>query len=99
MKNRSIAQIILINFFKTIGVIVLLLGVGVLSYYLTMLFLKQTQRVERSTQYEHVIDVNPGSMESSNLIYSYDKKSGKIEEHDICDDSCQYADYDFGKDL
>ena len=26
MKNRSIAQIILINFFKTIGVIVLLLG-------------------------------------------------------------------------
>ena len=32
MKNRSIAQIILINFFKTIGVIVLLLGVGVLSY-------------------------------------------------------------------
>ena len=60
MKNRSIAQIILINFFKTIGVIVLLLGVGVLSYYLTMLFLKQTQRVERSTQYEHVIDVNPG---------------------------------------
>ena len=79
MKNRSIAQIILINFFKTIGVIVLLLGVGVLSYYLTMLFLKQTQRVERSTQYEHVIDVNPGSMESSNLIYSYDKKSGKID--------------------
>ena len=44
-----------------------------------MLFLKQTQRVERSTQYEHVIDVNPGSMESSNLIYSYDKKSGKID--------------------
>ena len=79
MKNRSIAQIIFINFFKTIGIILLLLGVGVLSYYLTMLFLKQTQRVERSTQYEHVIDVNPGSMESSNLIYSYDKKSGKIE--------------------
>ncbi len=79
MKNRSIAQIILVNFFKTIGIIVLLLGVGVLSYYLTMLFLKQTQRVERSTQYEHVMDVNPGSMESSNLIYSYDKKSGGIE--------------------
>lgn len=79
MKNRSIAQIILINFFKTIGVILLLLGVGVLSYYLTMLFLKQTQRVERCTQYEHVIDVNPGSMESSNLIYSYNKKSGRIE--------------------
>ncbi len=79
MKNRSIAQIILVNFFKTIGIIMLLLGVGVLSYYLTMLFLKQIQRVERSTQYEHVMDVNPGSMESSNLIYSYDKKSGEIE--------------------
>ena len=51
MKNRSIAQIILINFFKTIGVIVLLLGVGVLSYYLTMLFLKQTQRAEKSMQW------------------------------------------------
>lgn len=79
MKKRSIAQIILISFFKTMGIILLLVGIGVLSYYLTMLFLNQTQRVERSTQYEHVIDVNPGSMESSNLIYSYDKKSGKIE--------------------
>lgn len=79
MKKRSVAQIILVSFFKTFGIILLLIGVGVLSYYLTMLFLKQTQRVERSTQYEHVIDVNPGSMESSNLIYSYDKKSGKID--------------------
>lgn len=79
MKKRSIAQIILVSFFKTMGIILLLLGIGVLSYYLTMLFLNQTQRVERSTQYQHVIDVNPGSMESSNLIYSYDKKSGKIE--------------------
>lgn len=79
MKKRSIAQIILINFLKTMGVILLLIGIGVLSYYLTMLFLNQTQRIERSTQYEHVIDVNPGSMESSNLIYSFDKKSKKIE--------------------
>lgn len=79
MKKRGIAQIILINFFKTMGVILLLIGIGVLSYYLTMLFLNQTQRIERSTQYEHVIDVNPGSMESSNLIYSFDKKSNKIE--------------------
>lgn len=79
MKKRSVAQIILISFFKTMGIILLLLGIGVLSYYLTMLFLNQTQRVERSTQYEHVIDVNPGSMESSNLIYSYNKSSGEIE--------------------
>lgn len=78
MKRRSMAQIILIYFFKTIGIILLLIGVGVLSYYLTMLFLKQTARVERSTQYEHVIDINTGN-ESSNLIYGYDDKSGKIE--------------------
>lgn len=78
MKNRSIAQIILITFFKTIGVIVLLLGVGVLGYYLTMLFLKQTMRVERSTQYEHVIDVNTGN-ESSNLIYGFNEKSNEVE--------------------
>ncbi len=38
MRNRSIAQIILIPFLKTIGVILLLLGVGVLSYYLTITF-------------------------------------------------------------
>lgn len=78
MKNRSIAQIIFGAFFKTIGIILLLLGIGVLSYYLTMLFLKQTARVERSTQYEHVIDINTGN-ESSNLIYSFDEKTKKIE--------------------
>lgn len=78
MKNRSIAQIILITFFKTIGIIMALLGVGVLSYYLTMLFLKQTARVERSTQYEHVIDINTGN-ESSNLIYSFNEKTNEIE--------------------
>lgn len=78
MKNRSIAQIILITFFKTIGIIVLLLGVGVLGYYLTMLFLKQTMRVERSTQYEHVIDINTGN-ESSNLIYGFNEKTNEVE--------------------
>lgn len=78
MKNRSIAQIILITFFKTIGVIMLLVGVGVLSYYLTMLFLKETARVERSTQYEHVIDINTGN-ESSNMIYCFNEKTNEIE--------------------
>lgn len=78
MRNRSIAQIILIPFLKTIGVIFLLLGVGVLSYYLTITFLKKTARVERSTQYEHVMDINTGN-ESSNLIYSFDDKTNRIE--------------------
>ena len=78
MRNRSIAQIILIPFLKTIGVILLLLGVGVLSYYLTITFLKKTARVERSTQYEHVMDINAGN-ESSNLIYSFDDKTNRIE--------------------
>ncbi len=79
MKSRSVAKIIIKNFCKTIGIILLLLGIGVASYYLTSIFLDKTERVERSTQYEHVIDVNPGSMESSNLIYSYDEDSGKIK--------------------
>ena len=55
----------------------LLVGVGVLSYYLTMLYLKQTDRVERSTTYQHVISVNAGP-ESSNLIYGYDENDGHI---------------------
>ena len=78
MKKQSVAKIILIYFFKTIGVLALLVGVGVLSYYLTMLYFKQTDQQERSTTYTHVIPVNAGS-ESSNLIYSYDENDGKID--------------------
>lgn len=78
MKKKSVASIILKNFFKTIGIIALLLGVGVLSYYLTMLYYNQTSRTERSTAYTHVITVNTGN-ESSNLIYSYDEKTKKIK--------------------
>ncbi len=78
MKKKSVASIFFINFFKTIGIIALLLGVGVLSYYLTMLYYKQTSRIERSTAYTHVITVNTGN-ESSNLIYSYDEKTKKIK--------------------
>ncbi|MCR4605643.1 MAG: LytR C-terminal domain-containing protein [Eubacterium sp.] len=78
MRKQSVARIILVNFLRTIGVMVLLVGVGVLSYYLTMLYLRQTDKVERSTTYTHVIPVSAGT-ESSNLIYSYNKDSGKIE--------------------
>lgn len=78
MKKKSVASIFVKYFFKTIGIIALLLGVGVLSYYLTMLYYKQTSRTERSTAYTHVITVNTGN-ESSNLIYSYDKKTKKIK--------------------
>lgn len=60
------------TFLKTMGIIVLLLAVGVASYFLTMLFYKTTERVERSSQYDHVIDISVGS-ESSNLIYSVEK--------------------------
>ena len=77
MKKQSTAKIILVYFFKTIGIMTLLVGVGVLSYYLTMLYLKQTDRVERSTTYQHVISVNAGP-ESSNLIYGYDENDGHI---------------------
>lgn len=77
MKKRSVGGIIVVNFFKTIGIIALLIAVGVLSYYLTMLYFDQTTKTERSTTYKHVISVNTGN-ESSNLIYSYDAKTKKI---------------------
>ena len=65
-------KIVLKTFLKTMGIIILLLAVGVASYFLTMLFYNTTEKEERSTKYEHVIDVNAGS-ESSNLIYSVEK--------------------------
>ena len=77
-KKQSVAKIILIYFFKTIGILALLVGVGVLSYYLTMLYFKQTDQQERSTTYTHVISVSAGT-ESSNLIYSYGENDGQIK--------------------
>ncbi len=78
MKKKSFARIFALNFLKAFGVIALFVFVGVLSYYLTMLYYKQTARKERSSAYTHVITVNTGN-ESSNLIYSYDKDTGKIK--------------------
>lgn len=78
MQSKSMLKIILKTFAKTIGIIVLFIAVGVASYYLTMLFYKTTGRVERSTQYEHVIPIDVGS-ESSNLIYSVEKDTKRIK--------------------
>lgn len=78
MKKRSAGVIIVRTFLKSIGIILLFLIVGMLSYYLTMLYYNQTDRVERSTQYTHVISVNTGN-ESANLIYGYDKEKQKIK--------------------
>lgn len=77
-QNQSVGKIILVYFFKTIGIMALLVGVGLLSYYLTMLYFRQTDKAERSAAYTHVIPVSAGT-ESSNLIYAYDDKTGKIE--------------------
>ncbi len=77
MQKKGI-QIVLKTFLKTIGIMLLLIGVGVGSYFLTMLFYKTTERIERSTQYEHVIDVNVGT-ESSNLIYSVDPDTRQVK--------------------
>ena len=77
-KQSSVGKIIFVYFIKTIGVMALLVGVGLLSYYLTMLFYKQTDRQERATTYTHVIPINAGT-ESSNLIYSYDESNGKVD--------------------
>lgn len=71
-------KIVMRTFLKTMGVILLLLGVGIGSYFLTMLYLRTTERDERSKKYEHVIDINVGT-ESSNLIYSVDTKSKKVK--------------------
>ncbi len=78
MRKKGMLQIFFRTFFKTIGIIVLLLAVGIASYFLTMLFYKTTERVERSTKYQHVIDVNPNS-ESSNLIYSVDSDTKEVK--------------------
>ncbi len=66
------------TFLKTMGIIVLLIAVGVGSYFLTMLFYQTTERDERCTKYKHVMDVSAGS-ESSNLIYSVDSETKKIK--------------------
>lgn len=78
MKRPGVAGIILKTFLKSIGIILLFLLVGILSYYLTMLYYNQIQRDERSTKYTHVISVNTGN-ESSNLIYSYNQEKKKID--------------------
>lgn len=69
MQKKSMVKIVLRTFLKTMGTIILLLAIGVAGYFLTMLYYRTTEKVERSTQYNHVIDVSVGS-ESSNLIYS-----------------------------
>lgn len=78
MKRRSAGVIIARTFLRSIGIMLIFFAAGVLSYYLTMLYYNQTDRVERSTQYTHVISVNTGN-ESSNLIYSYDQKKKKVD--------------------
>lgn len=71
-------KIVAKTFLKTIGIIALLLAVGAVGYFLTMLFYKTTGREERSTQYTHVIDISVGS-ESSNLIYSVDEDTKQVK--------------------
>ena len=74
MKKKSIASVIMRTFLKALGVMALLIAVGFVGYFLTMLFYNITSRSERSTQYSHVIDVTTGT-DSRNLIFSYDEKS------------------------
>lgn len=78
MQKKSMLKVVLRTFLKTMGIIALLLAVGAASYFLTMLFYKTTERVERSTQYDHVIDISVGS-ESSNLIYSVETDTKQVK--------------------
>lgn len=77
MKGKSVAKIIGKTFGKTFCVLVVMIGVGVLSYYLTQLYYTTTKRSERCNTYEHVIDVKAG-VDSSNLIYAYNKENNKV---------------------
>ncbi len=72
------AKIFFKVFGKTIGIMALLFGVGVASYFLTTLWFKVTTKEERSTRYDHVIIVDAGS-ESSNLIYSVEKDTNLVK--------------------
>ncbi len=78
MQKKGMFHIFMITFLKALGIIVMLLAIGIASYFLTMLFHRATERVERSTKYEHVIEVNPSS-ESSNLIYSVDSDTKEVK--------------------
>lgn len=59
------AKIFFKVFGKTIGIMALLLGVGVASYFLTTLWFKVTTKEERSTQYDHVITVDAGQSQAT----------------------------------
>ncbi len=71
-------KIVLRTFLKTMGIILLLIAVGLGSYFLTMFYFKTTDREERSTKYKHVIDISVGS-ESSNLIYSVESDTKQVK--------------------
>lgn len=68
----------LIGIGKFFGSILIFILVGYLSYRLSLFFFQETGGVERSTQYQHVMEINTGN-ESSNLIYSYDEKTQEIK--------------------
>lgn len=77
MKKGKIAKMVFMTFIKAMGVMILFLAVGVAGYFATMMYFNFSSKTERATTYKHVIDVETGN-DSSNLIYSYDEKSRKI---------------------
>lgn len=75
--KKGVAKLVAKTFGKTLGILFIMLGVGVASYFLTILYYTATEKEERSTTYEHVIDVQTGP-DSANLIYSVNEENGKI---------------------
>lgn len=74
----SVGKRALRYFLKTLGVIFAFILAGVLSYFGTLFYYKQTDADERCTKYTHVIDINVGN-ESSNLIFSFNETDKVID--------------------
>ncbi len=72
------AKRVFIGVGKFFGAILIFIIVGYLSYRLSLFFFQEMGRVERSTQYQHVMEINTGN-ESSNLIYSFDEKTKEVK--------------------
>ncbi len=77
-RKRSLGRIFLVHFLRTMGVIILFVGIGVISYFITSQFFKSTTRDERSTHYKHVLPIDIGA-EASNLVYSVDSETARVK--------------------
>ena len=77
-KKKNIYKLIGRTFLKTIIIIFLILGVGVVSYQLTMLYHTATAKTQVVDVKSYVMEPDGGDI-STNLIYSVDEDSKEIK--------------------